>query len=368
MKLSQIGELSLLKQIRKRFEKHPPNIIVGIGDDAALIKPSHENLLITTDMMVEGIHFNLSFVTPYQLGFKLVSVNVSDIYAMGGKPKFLLLNIAMNKNTDKKVMDCFFDGVQEAINLYSLSLVGGDLSAAHKGMTLSATLIGYTKRYRKRSGAKIGDKIYVTGNLGDSACGLALLKKIRKTIPLKNTATPPLTPPTSGGECFKVPSLLRGEGQGEGEGLNSKFRTLFSKWGLSWNDVGPLIRRHLMPVARDSRKIVRNATSMIDISDGLLIDLSRLCDESKVGARIYTKNIPLSSELKKVALNLGISPIKLALSGGEDYELLFTIPAAKKVKAIYIGDIIESKRVIIDITGREKTFSAEGYQHFGVQR
>ena len=107
---------------------------------------------------------------------------------------------------------------------------------------------------------------------------------------------------------------------------------------------------------------------MIDISDGLLIDLSRLCDESKIGARIYTKNIPLSSELKKVASYLGVSPMKLALSGGEDYELLFTAPAKKKIKAIYIGDIVESKRVIIDTSDKEKTFSAEGYQHFGVQR
>ncbi len=368
MKLSQIGEIPLLEHIRKRFEKHPPNILVGIGDDAALIKPSHENLLITTDMMVEEVHFSLSFITPYQLGFKLVSVNVSDIYAMGGKPRFLLLNIAMNKNMDQKVIDSFFDGVQEAMNLYSLFLVGGDLSASTKGMTLSATIIGYTKGYTKRSGAKIGDRIYVTGTLGDSACGLALLKKMKRPIPLENTTTPPLTPPTRKGECFKIPSPSRGEGEGGGEGLSSKFRTLFSKWGLSWHDVGPLLRRHLMPVARDPRKFVRNATSMIDISDGLLIDLSRLCDESKVGARIYTENIPLSSELKKVASYLSISPIKLALSGGEDYELLFTAPAKKKIKAIYIGDIVELERVIVDISGKEKIFSAEGYQHFGVQR
>jgi thiamine-monophosphate kinase len=363
MKLSQIGELPLLEQIRKRFEKHPSNILIGIGDDAALIKPSHENLLITTDMMAEGVHFSLSFTTPYQLGFKLVSVNVSDIYAMGGKPRFLLLNIAMNKNTDKKVIDSFFDGVQEAINLYSLSLVGGDLSGSNKGMTLSATLMGYAKNYVTRSGAKIGDRIYVTGNLGDSACGLALLKRIKKPIPLENKAIPSLPPPTRGGECFKIPSPSGGKGQGGGGALRSKL----SAKGVKWDDVEPLLRRHLMPVARDSSKI-RNATSMIDISDGLLIDLSRLCDESKVGARIYTKNIPLSSELKKVASNLGISPLKLALAGGEDYELLFTAPAKKKIKAIYIGDIVELERVIVDISGKEKTFSAEGYQHFGVQR
>jgi len=368
MKLSQIGELSLLEEIRKRFGKYSSRILVGIGDDAALIKASNENLLVTTDMMVEGIHFNLSFATPYQLGFKLVSVNVSDIFAMGGKPKFLLLNIAMNKSTDKTVFDSFFDGVHEAMNLYDLSLVGGDISASQEGISVSATVIGYTKKHVTRSGAKIGNRIYVTGTLGDSACGLALLKKIRRPIPLENTATPPLTPPTRGGECFKIPALLRGESQGEGEGLGSKFRTLFPKWGLSWNDIVPLLRRHLMPVARNPIEFVGNATSMIDISDGLLIDLSRICDESKVGARIYAENIPLSSELNKVASCLNISPTKLALSGGEDYELLFTAPANKKIKAKCIGEVVKSQRVIVDISGKEKQFSAEGYQHFGVQR
>ncbi len=340
MKLSQIGELPLLEQIRKSFEKHSSHVLIGIGDDAALIKASNENLLITTDMMVEGIHFNLNFITPYQVGFKLVSVNVSDIFAMGGKPKFLLLNIAMTKSTDKTVFDTFLDGVNKAMNLYGLSLVGGDISASYEGISVSATVIGYTKKYIKRSGAKVGDRIYVTGNLGDSACGLELLKKIKKPIDI------PLTLRTS------LLSWL------------SALRSMLSAKELYWHDIEPLLRRHLMPVARDPKSFSRYATSMIDISDGLLIDLSRICDESNVGARIYTENIPLSSELKKVSSYLGISPIKLALSGGEDYELLMTIPAEKKIKATYIGDIAESGRVIVDILKREQPFIAEGYQHF----
>jgi len=140
------------------------------------------------------------------------------------------------------------------------------------------------------------------------------------------------------------------------------------KLGLSWDDVEPLLRRHLMPVARNPIDFVGHSTSMIDISDGLLIDLSRICDESDVGARIYAEKIPLSSEFNKVASCLNISPMKFALSGGEDYELLFTAPANKKIKAKYIGEIVKSQRVIVDISGKEKQFSAEGYQHFGVQR
>ena len=338
LKLSQIGELTLLEQIRKRFEKRSPDIVIGIGDDAALLKPFKKNILVTTDMMVEGVHFNMDFITPYQLGFKLVSVNVSDIYAMGGIPRFLLLCIAMNKNTATETFDMFFDGVHEAMKHYGLSLVGGDISSASKGMSLSATLIGYAEKCLKRSGAKKGDRIYVTGNLGDSACGLELLKKIKRPIPI---------------EISK-----------EQRAKSKELRIKMLPKGLTWNDVEPLLTRHLMPKARDPRRFIRYATSMIDISDGLLIDLSRLCDESKVGARIYTKNIPVSSELKKAASCLGISPIRLALSGGEDYELIFTAPRDKRVKAIYIGDIAESERVIINTLGKKRTFSAEGYQHF----
>ena len=368
MKLSQIGELTLLEQIRKRFEKRSPDIVIGIGDDAALLKPFKKNILVTTDMMVEGVHFNMDFITPYQLGFKLVSVNVSDIYAMGGIPRFLLLGIAMNKNTATETFDTFFDGVHEAMKHYGLSLVGGDISSASKGMSLSATLIGYGEKCLKRSGAKKGDRIYVTGNLGDSACGLELLKKVKRPIPLEDGAVIKQSAFSSQRSNPPLPPFSKG---GHGGITNLKLRTItsiLSKLGLSWNDVEPLLTRHLMPKARDPRRFIRYATSMIDISDGLLIDLSRLCDESKVGARIYTKNIPVSSELKKAASCLGISPIRLALSGGEDYELLFTAPRDKRVKAIYIGDITESERVIIDTSGKKKTFSVEGYQHFGIQR
>jgi thiamine-monophosphate kinase len=349
MKLSQIGELSLLEQIRRSFCKKSKNIIVGIGDDAAVVKPSGKNLLVTTDMMVEGVHFDLSFTTPYQLGFKLISVNVSDIYSMGGKPFYLLLNIAVNKNTNKKFMDRLFDGVKDALTLYDAILIGGDLSATNAGTVLSATVIGYVKKHIPRSGANIGDRIYITGYLGDSACGLELLKKIKRPVSLELAKSKEQRVKSKDPAPYAIRSKL-------------------SEEGLSWKVVEPLLRRHLMPEARDSKKFVKDATSMIDVSDGLLIDLWRLCNESKVGARIYIKNIPLSPELKQAASHLGISPIKLALSGGEDYELLFTAPAGKKVKAIYIGEITESERVIVDNSGRDQPFAPEGYQHFGGKR
>ena len=350
MKLSQLGELSLLEQIRKSFCKKSKNIIVGIGDDAAVLKPIDKKLLLTTDMMVEGIHFDPGFITPYQLGFKLTSVNVSDIYAMGGKPFYLLLNLAVNKDTNTKFIASLLDGVKNAINLYDTILIGGDISATNTGIALSATLVGYTKKHIKRSGANTGDRIYVTGFLGDSACGLELLKKIKRPFPLEH-----------GAKSMEQ----RAENKNS---LPSALCSMPFLEGLSWNMVEPLLKRHLIPQARNPKKFAQYATSMIDVSDGLLIDLSRLCSESKVGARIYIENIPLSPALKKTAAYLGISPIKLALSGGEDYELLFTAPATKKVKAIHIGEITESERVIVDSSGRERPFSAKGYQHFRNQK
>jgi len=355
MRLSEIGELSLLKTIRRRFTVKSKDVIVGIGDDTAVIKPSGRNLLATTDMMVEGIHFDLNLITPCQLGFKLVSVNVSDIYAMGGRPQYLLLDIALNKNTEQSFVDRFFDGIRRAMKLYGVFLIGGDISSSRKDIVLAATLIGDAKKHIKRSGAKPGDRIYVTGNLGDSACGLEVLKKIKKTVPIENT--PSLTLPPQGG--------------GMGGGDNSQLliiKSQLSKLGLSWNTVKPLLRRHLMPEARNPEKFIRYATSMIDLSDGLFIDLSRLCDESRAGAKIYMERIPVSSRMRTASSLLGLDAMKLACSGGEDYELLFTAQANKKINAIYIGDIVKSGRKIIDKNGREKKFSPSGYQHFGIQR
>jgi thiamine-monophosphate kinase len=343
-KLSQIGELNLLDKIRKGFPQKATNVAVGIGDDAAVIKPPRKYLLATTDMMVEGVHFDLRFITPFQLGFKLISVNISDIFAMGGKPGYCLLNVAVSRNMRAGFIDKLFDGVRAAMTLYRTVLVGGDLSAADK-VCLSATLIGYAGTYITRSGAKVGDRIYVTGTLGDSACGLEVLKRVKKNIPLRKTA----------GGARKAKS--------EGAILSK-----LARLGLKYETVKPLLRRHLMPEAREPARFLNSATSMIDVSDGLLIDLSRLCDESKVGARIYAQNVPLSPELKSVASRLGISALELALSGGEDYELLFTAPPGRRINAAYIGDITGSGRVIADGKGKEKPFGAKGYQHFGRMR
>jgi len=340
MKLSQLGELALLEYLKKRFEKTSKEILIGIGDDASVIKPIKKKLLITTDMMVEGIHFDRVFITPYQLGFKLISINVSDICAMGGTPRYVLLNIAVNRRITTNVIEQFLDGVVDAQRRYNTILIGGDLSAIHDGMVFAATILGYADRHISRSGATVGDKVYVTGCLGDSACGLELLKRFKKPISLERMRK------------------KQGAWRRELRGLLTK-----SLEGLSWDIVEPLLWKHLLPEARNPKKF-RVASSMIDVSDGLLIDLSRICDESRVGALIYEEKIPYSRELKQVTTRLGLSPLQLALSGGEDYELLFTAPPQKRVSAIHIGEIIRRGRFIIGRSGRKKPFSPKGYQHF----
>jgi len=360
LRLSEIGELTLIETIRKRFSKKSKGIIVGIGDDAAVIKSKGENLLITSDMMVESVHFDLSFITPYHLGYKLVSVNVSDIYAMGGKPEYLLLDIAMNKKTEKSFINRFFDGLQDAMKLYDISLIGGDISSSKKDMVIAASLMGYAEKPITRSGARPGDKIYVTGTLGDSACGLEILQRLTS-------------------ESRQIVKIL-GKGERARRRYGEKRKSPILRFTdsprlhLEWNIVKPLLRRHLMPEARNPKNFVKHATAMIDLSDGLFIDLSRLCTESRVGARIYTEYLPVSQQMKMLASASGLDSFKLATSGGEDYELLFTSPPDYKPRAMShelkitcIGEITEKHRIVVDEKGREAELEAAGYQHFGTQ-
>jgi thiamine-monophosphate kinase len=327
MKMSQAGELSLLEILRKRFGKKSRGALVGIGDDAAVIRAG-KNILLTTDMMVEGVHFDLSWTTPFQLGFKLVSVNISDIFAMGGIPHYVLLNFSVHRNSTREFFDQFFDGIEKALKTYGVSLIGGDISSADRIM-LSLTAVGTGEKILKRKGARVGDRIYVTGTLGDSACGLAMLKKMQRTIDFTKR----------GRKGLPVP----------------------------WDVAAPLLRRHLMPLARNPKRISGTATAMIDISDGLLIDLSRLCRESGVGARIRAMDMPVSKEMKMTSACLGISALDLALSGGEDYELLFTASPKADVKAFCIGEITRSGISVVDEKGKKIKVSARGYQHFSPQ-
>jgi len=322
MRLSEIGEFNLIRRLRTLCKSTAKDIVLGIGDDTAAIKIATKKILITSDMLLEGIHFDLSFTTFYQLGYKVLAVNISDIFAMGGNPKYFLLNIGVPKAYDSKDIHKLYSGIMKIAKKFGVVVVGGDTCASRQGLVLSGTLLGHADRIIMRSGAREGDGIFVTGTLGDSSMGLMLLKKMRtKNWKLRTSH-------------FPVPT--------------SQLR---------------LIKRHLMPEPKPLKN-TEGITSMIDVSDGLLIDLSHICDESKVGAIIYKERIPVSRELINTAENLGLDPIKFALTGGEDYILLFTAPPEIKTKANRIGEIIKRGRFVVDSRGKKTPFKAEGYEHF----
>ena len=368
MRLFQAGELKLLKEVRERFRLDPEekSIIVGIGDDAAVIAPHQKKIIVTTDMMNEGVHFDLDYTSPFHLGFKLVSVNVSDIMAMGGVAKYLFLDLAFTRDADDDFFRNIYDGIEHALSLYGMLLLGGDLCSAKNDTVLTATVIGEGEKIITRAGASAGDKIYVTSAIGDAACGLEILK-------LLNKEAKEIIRKTVG--AMRCPARVETgiEGREPEEIVELAVKKGSEVIGISWKIAEPLLRRHLMPVARDSRDIVPHASSMLDVSDGLFIDLCRICDESSTGAAVYKDKIPLSAELRLASELLGLDAIHLAVSGGEDYELLFTsgdfpldeYNRSHDIKVSCIGEITREERIIIDSSGGKTSLKAEGYQHFG---
>jgi thiamine-monophosphate kinase len=310
--LSELGEFGLIKQIENICRKKTRDVLLNIGDDAAAVKTSSKITLLSSDMLTEGVHFDLKTASFRQLGHKILAVNLSDIFAVGGRPKFFLLNIAVPFKCRAGNIKEIYRGIKKLADQHGVSIVGGDTTASKKGLVLSGTLVGETARVISRKGAKPGDGIFVTGTLGDSAMGLELLKK---------------------GSRNKTQSKLI------------------------------LCKRHLVPEPMPLKR-TKDITSMIDISDGLLADLSHICDESGTGALLHEDKIPLSKELLAIAKTAGKDPLKYALKGGEDFVLLFTSSAKSKKGTVRIGEITKNGRYIIDSQGMKKRFRAEGYEHF----
>jgi thiamine-monophosphate kinase len=317
MQLSEIGELGIIKKLRRRCAPCSRDVLAGIGDDAAVVGTGGKTMLITSDMMNEGIHFDLSYTTFYQLGYKFLAVNVSDIFAMGGEPGYFIVNLGLPGTITSENIDELYSGIMKCSRKYGVSVVGGDTCASRSGLVLSGTLTGKAGKVIRRSGARTGDGIFVNRALGDSALGLRLLRKRKKRI--------------------------------------DSFRPA--------NAVMKLMKRHLMPEPAPPGNTA-GVTAMIDISDGLLRDLSHVCDESRVGAVIYKNKIPLSREATHVAQKLNVDPFEFALKGGEDYALLFTAPAGLKTAAFRIGEITGRGRFLVDENGKKTALRAEGYEHF----
>lgn len=322
MKLRSLREREIIAAIRREFSGKRGGLILGIGDDAAIIRSTSKTLLLTTDLLIEDVHFIASLHPPYYLGRKALNVNLSDIAAMGGTPKFALLGLALKPGMERDEVKKFFMGFKAAARENTTELIGGDISASAR-ISISVTVIGEGKNPIRRSGAMPGNLIFVSGCLGNAAAGLKLLKK------------------------------------GFNFGKNKKADTL--------------LRAFLDPVPQISlgRALSshRAATAMIDMSDGLSVDLLHLCEESRVGADIYLDELPLSPEIRFFEKK----PEILALHGGEDYQLLFSANPGnlaviaqlqKRYQIHWIGKMRRGKSIsLIDEKGRKRSLEIKGFEH-----
>lgn len=329
MRLSRLGEFGLIDRIRRQVAVSR-GVRLGIGDDAAWVDHPQGSSLVTADLLIEGIHFDLKWTSLADLGYKSLAVNLSDIAAMGGTPAYVMLSLGIPANFDTDKIDKLYRGINGLAKKHGVTIVGGDTNAAGS-LLISVCLIGHPpKKPISRSGAHVGDDIYVTGTLGDAALALNLLRHKRR--------------PQSRAEAHLLKRLHRPTPRLAAGAL--------------------LAQRNL-------------ATAMIDVSDGLIQDLSHICQASGVGANIQQKKLPLSSAFLALAGKIGM---RHALSGGDDYELLFCaapeqrkrIETLGKQAGVPISRIGTCKPAangirVIDTAGTEVAVKAQGHDHFKKQ-
>lgn len=322
--LYELGEFRLIDRLTEPFQTKNPSTTLGIGDDCAVISPKGKKMVVTTDLLLEGIHFDLTYFPLKHLGYKAVIVNLSDVYAMNATPTQITVSLGISKRFCVEDLEEFYAGIKLACERYNVDLVGGDTSSSYTGLTISVTAIGEVNEADivYRNGAQVNDLICVTGNLGAAYMGLQLLEREKKVFENNGTAKPQL------------------------------------------NDYEYILERILKPEARKNtidalKEKGIKPTSMIDISDGLSSELLHICKNSDKGCRVYLEKIPIDEQTAKMAEELGIEPSVAALNGGEDYELLFTVPISNletitQIKGVsIIGHITESTKGAYLVTPSE---------------
>jgi thiamine-monophosphate kinase len=302
--LHELGEFKLIDHLTENAICRNKSTILGVGDDAAVINPSGKRMVVTTDLLLEGVHFDLTYFPLKHLGYKSVIVNLSDIYAMNATPRQITVSIGVSKRFCLEDLDELYSGIYMACERYGVDLVGGDTSTSLTGLTLSITAVGEANENELcyRSGAQVNDLICVTGNLGAAYMGLQLLEREKK--------------------------VFNG---------NPNIKPQFGGWDY-------ILERFLKPEARKSilEKLHENEikpTAMIDISDGLSSEAMHICKNSKVGCRIYLEKLPIDQQTFKIAEEMHIDAVVAALNGGEDYELLFTVPIEHHEKILTIEGV-----------------------------
>ena len=300
-KLEKIGEFGLIRLLTENIKLKNKSTVKGVGDDAAVLSMGDLQTVVTTDLLTEGIHFDLVYTPLKHLGYKAVVVNLSDVYAMNAIPSQIVISIAVSAKFTTEMIEELYEGIYTACEFYGVDLVGGDTSSSLTGLTLSITAIGSAPKEKivYRNGAKENDLICVSGDLGAAYMGLQLLEREKRLFKGDDAVQPDL----SGYEYVLGRQL---------------------KPGARKDIIQKLSEKEILP------------TSMIDISDGLSSDLLHICDASETGCRIFFDKIPVAEETRKAAGELNMEPVSIAMNGGEDYELLFTVPLNdfEKVSAI----------------------------------
>ncbi len=338
MEISDLGEFGLIKHLTEKIKLTNPSSIKGVGDDCAVLNYKNKQVLVTTDLLLEGIHFDLTYAPLKHLGYKAAVVNFSDVYAMNGQPKQITVSIGISKRFKVEDVEDLYSGILLACQSYDVDLVGGDTSSALTGLTISITCVGegIPGKIVYRNGAKDTDLICVSGDFGAAYMGLQLLEREKRVF-----------------------SNNKENAQPDFEGKDY------------------ILGRQLKPEARkDIIKILDEKgilpTSMIDVSDGLSSDLMHICEQSEVGCRLYEERIPIDYETAMMADEFNMNLVTAALNGGEDYELLFTVPLADhdKVKDIegikIIGHITSKEAGLMLVTRDEQEFElkAQGWNHY----
>jgi thiamine-monophosphate kinase len=335
--ISDLGEFGLIDHLSKDIKINNESTILGIGDDAAQINHKGKETLLSTDVLVEGIHFDLSYTPLKHLGYKAAVVNISDIVAMNAKPTQILVSIAVSARTSVESLEALYEGLREACKIYNVDLVGGDTTSSRSGLIISITSVGTAKKEDicYRNGAQNNDLICVTGNLGAAYMGLQLLIREKEVF---------VTNPNSQPDLSKYQYLVQRQLKPE---TPIKMHGLFKKMKLK-------------------------PTAMIDISDGLSSEILHICKASKVGCAIYEDQLPIEQEVYDFGHEIQIDPSIAALNGGEDYELLFTVPLSaydtiKQYPEIsIIGHILEEAKgcSLIAKDGTSLPIEAQGFNHY----
>ena len=332
--IATLGEFGLIKHLTADIELKNAETKYGIGDDAAVLDTSNQQTLVTTDLLMEGVHFDLVYTPLKHLGYKAAIVNFSDIYAMNGTPKQITVSLAVSKRFCIEDLEQFYEGLRLACQLHNVDIVGGDTTSSVTGLAISITCIGtaQSKQIVYRNGAKETDLICVSGDLGAAYMGLQLLEREKAVFEGENEINPDFS-----GKEYLLERQLKPEARKD--------------------IIEDLAKENILP------------TSMIDISDGLSLELMHICTQSNTGCRVYEDRIPIDYQTAVMAEELNMNVTTCALNGGEDYELLFTVPltAHDKVAAMkgvkVIGHITKAELgcALITRDGQEFTLKAQGW-------